>query len=502
MDVRIPGEPSPPGERRGILGGSLPDGSAGHGPDNYARLTTAEATARGSAMTQTAGTSRTDWFAGRDLHTLSPMQNSRLPNPLPIEPVARPLVGSVRPPGSKSLTNRAFIAAALADGVSTLTGVLDSDDTQVMIESLGRLGINVQHDRRSRTAIVTGCGGDLPAKTADLFLGNSGTSIRFLTAMCAIGSGTYRLDGNARMRERPIADLVDGLNALGADVRCEFNNGCPPVTVKANGLPGGRADVAGGTSSQYLSALLLAAPYATAPVQLIPTGTLVSEPYVEMTIKVMEAFGGSVDRPADGFRTTPGSYRATTYAIEPDASAASYFFAAAAITGGRITVEGLTRSALQGDVQFVEALEQMGCLIEEGADSLTVTGRPLRGIDVDMNAISDTAQTLAAAAVFAEGPTTIRNIAHVRHKETDRIAAVATELRKLGQQVEEFDDGLTIHPHPVTPAIVDTYDDHRMAMSFSLVGLKAPGVQIADPGCTAKTYPGYWNDLVKLRGDA
>lgn len=420
-------------------------------------------------------------------------------DPLPMTPASRPLTGSVRPPGSKSLTNRAFITAALAEGTSTLTGVLDSDDTLVMIESLGRLGVRIG-DRAPRITFVDGCGGHLPQKNAKLFLGNSGTSIRFLTALCAIGEGTFRLDGVARMRQRPIADLVNSLNDLGGNVHCELGNDCPPVIVEARGLAGGKAVVAGGTSSQYLSALLMAAPKAHNTVELTIGGELVSEPYVEMTIAVMRAFGVECERTANGYRIEPQQYKATKYAIEPDASAASYFFAAAAITGGRITVEGLTRKALQGDVLFVDALERMGCTIEEGADSLTVIGGPLTGIDIDMNAISDTAQTLAAVAVFAEGPTTIRHIAHVRHKETDRIAAVATELRKLGQQVEEFADGLAIHPQPVTPAVVETYDDHRMAMSFSLIGLKAEGIRIANPGCTAKTYPGYWDDLAKLVG--
>lgn len=420
-------------------------------------------------------------------------------DPLPIQPVSGPIIGSIRPPGSKSLTNRAFITAALADGTSTLTGVLDSDDTQVMIDSLGRLGIEVSHDPQSQRATIAGCGGNIPATTAELFLGNSGTSIRFLTALCAIGEGTFRLDGVARMRQRPIADLVTSLNDLGGNVRCELGNDCPPVIVKAARLAGGVATVDGSTSSQYLSALLMAAPKAQETVELTIGGELVSEPYIEMTIAVMRAFDVACERTANGYRIAPQSYKATNYAIEPDASAASYFFAAAAISGGRVTVQGLTRKALQGDVLFVDALERMGCTIEEEADSLTVIGGPLKGIDIDMNAISDTAQTLAAVAVFADGPTTIRHIAHVRHKETDRIAAVATELRKLGQQVDEFDDGLTIHPQPVTPAVVDTYDDHRMAMSFSLIGLQANGVQIANPGCTAKTYPGYWEDLASLR---
>jgi 3-phosphoshikimate 1-carboxyvinyltransferase len=420
-------------------------------------------------------------------------------DPLPIEPVSGPLVGSVRPPGSKSLTNRAFVAAALAEGTTTLAGVLESDDTRVMVESLGRLGIGVTHDRERRTAVVRGCGGAIPAANADLFLGNSGTSIRFLTAACAVGRGTYRLDGNARMRQRPIADLVAGLRGLGCDVSCELGTDCPPVVVRADGLRGGRAEVAGDTSSQYLSALLLAAPYAREAVELGLSGELVSEPYVEMTRQLMAAFGVHIERTARGYRIGRQRYRARTYDIEPDASAASYFFAAAAVTRGRVTVEGLTREALQGDVHFVDALERMGCTVSEGADSITVAGGRLRGIDVDMNAISDTAQTLAAVAVFAEGPTTIRHIAHVRHKETDRIAAVATELRRLGQEVDEFEDGLTIRPRPVRPAVVQTYDDHRMAMSFALVGLGADGVEIADPGCTAKTYPGSWGDLEGLR---
>jgi len=419
-------------------------------------------------------------------------------DPLPIPPVSRPVTGSVRPPGSKSLTNRAFITAALADGTSMLTGVLNSEDTRVMREGLRHLGFWVTHDLDQRIAVVQGCGGQIREKEAELFLGNSGTSIRFLTALCAVGEGRYRLNGNARMQQRPIADLVTSLNDLGGNVRCELGNDCPPVIVEAKGLAGGAATVAGGTSSQYLSALLMAAPKARSTVELAIGGELVSEPYIEMTIAVMRAFGVECERTANGYRIAPQFYKATKYAIEPDASAASYFFAAAAITGGRITVEGLTRKALQGDVLFVDALERMGCTIEEGADSLTVVGGPLKGIDIDMNAISDTAQTLAAVAVFAEGPTTIRHIAHVRHKETDRIAAVATELRKLGQQVEEFDDGLTIHPQRVTPAVVDTYDDHRMAMSFSLIGLKAEGIRIANPGCTAKTYPEFWDDLAKL----
>jgi 3-phosphoshikimate 1-carboxyvinyltransferase len=280
------------------------------------------------------------------------------------------------------------------------------------------------------------------------------------------------------------------------------------VRVTASGLPGGAAEVDGGISSQFLSALLMAAPAARGPVELRVAGELVSQPYVEMTLGVMRAFGVTVEcetSPSGApavFRTPATAYEPAEYEIEPDASAASYFFGAAAVTGGEVTVEGLSRDSVQGDLAFVDVLEQMGCRVVCGENSVTVTGRPLRGVDVDMNAISDTAQTLAAVAVFADGPTRIRNIAHVRHKETDRIAAVATELRRLGIRAEEHADGLTIHPGPLRPAVIETYNDHRMAMSFALIGLATPGVQIADPGCTAKTYPGFWDDLAQLMRSA
>ncbi|MGE3314183.1 MAG: 3-phosphoshikimate 1-carboxyvinyltransferase [Planctomycetaceae bacterium] len=409
-----------------------------------------------------------------------------------------PVHGTIRPPGSKSLTNRAFIVAALADGTSTLRGVLDSQDTRVMVQSLNQLGIAVTQDLSICTATVAGCAGRPSARNAELWLENSGTSIRFLTALATLCDGSIKLDGNARMRQRPIGDLVDALNSLGANVSCVEQAGFPPVAVHGCPLSGGTAKIAANLSSQFLSALLMAAPCARNAVELSCTGTLVSEPYVEMTIGVMRAFGATVaGNPSGSYRIEPQTYHARDYDIEPDASAASYFFAAAAITGGEVTVTGLSKQALQGDVEFVSVLEKMGCRVSWKSDSITLSARnaPLRGVDVDMNAISDTAQTLAAVAVFAEGPTTIRNVAHIRHKETDRIHAVATELRRLGISVDERDDGLTIHPGPLRPATIQTYDDHRMAMSFALVGLKSPGIQIADPGCTVKTYPNYFEDL-------
>jgi 3-phosphoshikimate 1-carboxyvinyltransferase len=414
-----------------------------------------------------------------------------------------PIGGAIRPPGSKSITNRALVCAALAAGDSLLTGALDSEDTRLMVAALSQLGIGVEHDPAAATIRVRGCGGKIPSPHADLFIGNSGTTVRFLAAMVSLGQGEYRLDGTPRMRERPIQDLLDGLRQLGGDCVSDPNTGCPPVLVRARGLAGGRATIPGDVSSQFLSGLLLAAPYARNGVELAIAGPLVSQPYVRMTLAVMEAFGVLVSAAADLSRfvvSAGGHYRCREYAIEPDASAASYFFAAAAITGGRITVQGLSRASLQGDVAFVDVLARMGCRVTESTDSITVVGGPLIGVDVDMNAISDTVQTLAAVALFAAGPTTIRNVGHIRHKETDRIAALATELRKLGATVEERPDGLRITPGPPRGAAIDTYHDHRMAMSLALAGLRIPGVVINDPGCTGKTYPGFFLDLDRICG--
>jgi 3-phosphoshikimate 1-carboxyvinyltransferase len=406
----------------------------------------------------------------------------------------------VQVPGSKSLTNRALIVAALADGSSTLTGALDSDDTRVMVDSLQRLGISVDHDPATCVIQVQGCANKIPRNEADLYVANSGTSLRFLTAMVATGSGTFRLDGTPRMRQRPVADLLQALNGLGADASSDLGTGCPPVTVKASGLDGGYAFVKGDVSSQFLSGLLMALPYSRDTTTVEVDGVLVSKPYVAMTMAVMEAFGVKINNRKDRrFDVRPARYVGRTYAIEPDASAASYLFATAALTGSTITVEGLGLESVQGDLAFVDLLEHMGCTVVREKDATTVTGGPLHGIDVDMNAISDTVMTLAVVALFAQGITRIRNVAHIRHKETDRIAALATELRKLGATVEEQPDGLIVFPPAsITPARIATYDDHRMAMSFALAGRKAPGVTILEPACVAKTYPGFWTDLARL----
>lgn len=434
------------------------------------------------------------------------MSNHTYPSELAIAPLAKPVNATVTVPGSKSITNRALVLAALvAEETScVLSGALRSEDTEVMADSLRRLGYTVDwHAGGNGWLSVTKPRGHRheAVRSATLFVANSGTTMRFLTAFVCLLDGEYRLDGIPRMRERPVADLLDALRLLGADVRSEANNGCPPVEVHARGLAGGLVRVKGDVSSQFLSALLMVAPYARRAVTLEVVGPLVSVPYVEMTIRQMQEFGCQVSSTNyRSFHIEPNQkYQLGYYTIEPDASAASYFWAAAAIAGGRVTVSGLTRASLQGDVRFVDVLGQMGCRVEECAAGITVHGGPLRGVDVDMNDISDTVMTLGAVALFAEGPTTIRNVAHIRHKETDRIAALATELRKLGAEVEERPDGLTITPKPLTGVAVDTYNDHRMAMSLALVGLKVPGVVIRNPGCVAKTYPGFWQDLDALR---
>jgi 3-phosphoshikimate 1-carboxyvinyltransferase len=424
-----------------------------------------------------------------------------------VEIVAIPTVGRVdgvvRPPGSKSISNRALVCAALAEGVSLLTGLLDSEDTQVMVDCWHRLGVRIDFDRDRHLATVHGCMGQPPNRKAELFVANSGTTIRFMTAALAACQGDFVLDGVARMRQRPIGDLLEALQAAG--VSAESTNvehpDCPPVHLISKGLPGGMLTVDGNVSSQFLSGLLLASPYAKSLVDISVRGELVSRPYVAMTMAVMRQFGVVVDESFEGsWRVHPGCYRARQYDIEPDASAASYFWAAAAISGGEVTVEGLSARSLQGDIHFCDALEAMGCKVRWGEDSVTVQGGELKGIDIEMSDISDTVQTLAVVALFAQGTTRVRGVAHNRFKETDRIGDLATELRKLGAVVEEHEDGLTIHPQVYHGARLATYADHRMAMSLALAGLRIEGVEIQDPHCTSKTYPHFFQDLAKLIG--
>ncbi|MGH2532538.1 MAG: 3-phosphoshikimate 1-carboxyvinyltransferase [Thermomicrobiales bacterium] len=435
------------------------------------------------------------------------MSATAYPDAIELEPVERPIDAVVRIPGSKSMTNRALLVAALADGESELTGALHSDDTRYMAGALNALGGNVESDVAGERFLVRGGGGTFPAEQADLFVGNSGTTMRFVTAALPLGRGRYRIDGVPRMRQRPIAPLLRALNDLGANAASEAGTDCPPVVVEANGLRGGRAAVAGDQSSQYFTGLLLAAPCAAEGVEIEVIGELVSKPYLVITAAVMRAFGVEVELDTEhwrAFRVAAGQrYTGRVYQVEPDASNASYFFAAAAVTGGRVRVDGLGRGSTQGDLHFVDVLARMGATVTVGDNFVEVQGPPpgeLRGVDADMNAISDTAQTLGVIAPFAAGPTTIRGVAHMRLKETDRVAAMAAELRRLGQGVEERADGLTIHPAPVTPAAIQTYDDHRMAMSFAVAALRAPGVRILDPGCVAKTFPDFFARLGAMVG--
>ncbi|KYF92285.1 3-phosphoshikimate 1-carboxyvinyltransferase [Sorangium cellulosum] len=418
--------------------------------------------------------------------------------PLPILPLSSPPELIWRVPGSKSITNRALVLAALADGESTLEGVLHSDDTRHMRSALEALGIGIQ-DAGPQTLVVQGGRHRLRAPERELFVGNSGTTVRFLAALACLVPGEVVLVGDEHMAKRPIADLVDGLRQLGADVECA--TGCPPLRIRGGRLKGGTLTMRGDRSSQYFSAVMMAGPLAESAIDLRIAGELVSRPYVEITRRMVADFGGLIDEAAGAFTIHPASgYRPRRYPIEPDASSASYPFALAAAAGGAITVPSLGEGALQGDYRFVELLEQAGARVSKQADATTVRsdGR-LRGIDVDMHHISDTVMTLAAIAPLFEGPTTIRNVANIRIKETDRLAATVAELRRLGQEVSHGDDWLRIEPRPLTPALVHSYSDHRMAMSFAILGLCRPGITIENPACVAKTYPTFWEDVERCR---
>jgi len=417
------------------------------------------------------------------------------------------LNATVRVPGSKSLTNRALLLAALAEGTTRLSNALFSDDTRYFARALQTLGFDVHLDEANSEMHLRGLGGHIPAQRAELFVGNAGTAARFLTAFLTLGEGEFTLDGDARMRERPIGDLVAALKQLGAHIEALVPVADPsflslPLKIYAQHLPGGKTTVRGDISSQFLSALLMAAPYAQSAVEIHLTTPLNSKPYVAMTLAVMRAFGVEIEAREDVFRLTPARYLSPGhYTIESDASAASYFFAAPAIAGGTVRVENISRHSLQGDIAFLDVLAQMGCEIRAGDNSIEISaGGALRGVDVDMSDIPDTAQTLAAIAPFAESPTRIRGIASARFKETDRIRATCTELSRLGVKVEEHPDGMTIYPcRNIVPASICTYNDHRMAMSFALIGLRVPGITIENPTCVAKTFPDFFEVLEKVR---
>ena len=414
----------------------------------------------------------------------------------PITPVQH-IDTTVSVPGSKSLTQRALIASALAAGDSQLLGPLASEDTRYTIAALAAMGLLVDTSDPDCWR-VAGTGGRIETPATDIFLGNNGTATRFLTSLAALGHGRFRITGSERMAQRPILPLLEALHGWGADIVSEAGTGCPPLTIEAHGLTGGRTVLPEGRSSQYLSSLLLVAPYADSPAELAVRGAILSQPYVRMTLAVMAAFGIQVEAaPAlNAFRIPRGRYQARIYAIEGDASSASYFWAAAAVSGGRVTVTNVPRPSLQGDTNLLACLERMGCRIDSSASGITVTGPgQLRGIEVDMGDMPDVAPTLAVVAAFAEGTTVIDNIAHLRIKECDRLSAVVCELRKLGVEAEEEPARMIIRGRGdsnLHGATISTYEDHRMAMSFAVAGLRVPGVIIADEDCVAKSFPDFW----------
>ncbi|CAI9103682.1 OLC1v1002212C1 [Oldenlandia corymbosa var. corymbosa] len=452
---------------------------------------------------------------------LASMTTAEKPSTLPeivLQPIEE-ISGTVKLPGSKSLSNRILLLAALSEGTTVVDNLLASDDIHYMLGALRTLGLNVEENRTIQQAIVEGSGGLFPVGKESkgeiqLFLGNAGTAMRPLTAavVAAGGHSSYVLDGVPRMRERPIGDLVSGLKQLGCDVDCYLGTNCPPVRVVGKGgLPGGKVKLSGSVSSQYLTALLMAAPLARGDVEIEIVDKLISVPYVEMTLKLMERFGVSVEHSDswDKFLIHGGQkYKSPGKAyVEGDASSASYFLAGAAVTGGTITVEGCGTSSLQGDVKFAEVLEQMGAKVSWTENSVTVTGPPresfgkkhLRAIDVNMNKMPDVAMTLAVVALFADGPTAIRDVASWRVKETERMIAICTELRKLGATVEEGPDYCIITPpEKLNVTSIDTYDDHRMAMAFSLAACAEVPVTIKDPSCTRKTFPDYFDVLQRV----
>ncbi|HXX83031.1 MAG TPA: 3-phosphoshikimate 1-carboxyvinyltransferase [Casimicrobiaceae bacterium] len=422
---------------------------------------------------------------------------------LDLPPVAR-MAGSVRLPGSKSISNRTLLLAALCSGATEIIDLLDADDVERMLEALQTLGVSIERHGKSRAFRVHGVSGRFPVKRAALSLGNAGSAFRPLTAVLALGAGEYRLSGVPRMHERPIGDLVDALRQLGADIRYLGNAGYPPLAIGVRGASTARrVTVRGDVSSQFVSALLMATPLAASGVEIDVVGELISKPYVEITLNLMRRFGVEVELiGAQRFRVPAGAAYVTPgrITVEGDASSASYFLAAGAIGGGPVRVEGVGRRSIQGDVRFADTLAAMGASISSGDDWLEArSGDRLKGIDADFNSMPDAAMTAAVVAVFAGGPTTLRNIGSWRVKETDRIAAMATELAKLGARVETAADWIRVTPPPaLKPATIDTYDDHRMAMCFSLASLGGVPIRINDPQCVRKTYPDYFADFRRL----
>lgn len=403
------------------------------------------------------------------------------------------VIGTVTLPGSKSYTNRALLIAALAEGISRLEKPLVSDDTKYMIRALKGFGIEVQEEPDA--FIVSGKAGKLITPEEDIFVGNAGTAMRFLTTFAALAKGKVHLDGDERMRERPLADLLECLGQMGVKAIPVFHNGCPPLDIESQGVPGGKVTLLGNKSSQYLTSLLLSAPYFKNDTSILIEGDLTSKSYADITLDIMRTFGVSVENDSyQNFSVQAGQiYKSQTYKVEGDWSSASYFLAAAAVTGGNITLSGVNPDSVQGDAQFPAVLEKMGCKVKKTADSLQLTGSSLKGITVNMNSMPDAVQTLAVIALFAVGETVIEGIGNLRIKETNRIEALANELGKLGAEVETGEDFLIIKPGEYQGAEIETYNDHRMAMSFAVAGLKIPGVKIKNPKCVEKSFPDFFS---------
>jgi 3-phosphoshikimate 1-carboxyvinyltransferase len=421
------------------------------------------------------------------------------PEELEVTPLERPPDATIRVPGSKSVTNRALVIAALAEGHSRILNPLFSDDSFWLMNALVRLGIDVSADGERGEIYVSGQSGEIYASGVDLFVGNAGTVARFLPPVLALGRGPYTVDGVPRMRERPVEDLVDAMRQLGAAVEYVGEVAKFPLTIKGGGIPGGEARVSVSKSSQFISGLLMASPYAETPVTLHPEGRK-EWPYVGITVALMRAFGVEVVEANGRFIVAPAMYSSREYEVEPDASGASYFMAAAAVTGGRVSIPGLGSSSPQGDLRFAGVLHDMGCRVEITPDFIEVQGPDyLQGVEVDMNAFSDTMITLSAIAPFATTPTTIKNVAHTRLQETDRLSAVATELSRLGIKTQITPSSIRIIPDQVQSGVVRTYGDHRIAMAFAVTGLVASGIRIENPVCVTKTFPGFFGALESLR---
>jgi 3-phosphoshikimate 1-carboxyvinyltransferase len=408
------------------------------------------------------------------------------------------LQATVTIPGSKSYTNRALLIAGLTDGECRLEKPLVSDDTKYMIQALRALGIPVQEE--TEAFVVSGRSGKLLAPNKDIFIGNAGTAMRFLTTLSAMAPGKIRLDGDKRMHERPLADLLDCLTQMGVKALSENNNGCPPINIEGGEVPGGDIQLAGDKSSQYLTSVLLSAPFFKNDTRVHIQGDLTSKSYADITLDIMKTFGVHVENESyQQFNVKAGDrYKSQTYRVESDWSSASYFLAAAAVTGGEITLNGINPDSVQGDAQFTTVLEKMGCHVEKKSESLHLKGNPLRGITINMNNMPDAVQTLAVIALFAQGETVIQGISNLRIKETDRITALANELTRLGAEVEAGEDHLVIRPGNYSGVEIETYNDHRMAMSFAVAGLKIPGVRIKNPQCVEKSFPDFFQRFEKL----